>query len=58
MRQIREQHNVKGIALSGFGMEEDVKKSKDAGFFDHLIKPINFQKLEAVIRRATSEISE
>ncbi len=55
MRQIREQYDVQGIALSGFGMEEDVKKSKDAGFFDHLIKPINFQKLEAVIRRATSE---
>src|SRR5205085_451162 len=41
---------VRGIALSGFGMEDDVRKSKDAGFFEHLTKPINFQKLEAAIR--------
>jgi CheY-like chemotaxis protein len=46
---------LRGIALSGFGMEEDVRKSKDAGFFDHLTKPINFQRLEAVIRAAADE---
>ena len=44
---------VRGIALSGFGMEEDVRKSKEAGFYEHLTKPINFQKLQAVIRDAT-----
>ena len=43
-----------GIALSGFGMEEDVKKSRDAGFYAHLTKPVDFQKLRAVIRQATS----
>ena len=61
IRQIHEIHRkagngrppVRGIALSGFGMEEDIKKSKEAGFFEHLTKPINFQKLEAVIRQAT-----
>ncbi len=45
---------IRGIALSGFGMEEDVRKSKEAGFFEHLTKPINFQKLQADIRRATA----
>jgi hypothetical protein len=29
------------IAVSGFGMEEDVRRSKDAGFLHHLTKPIN-----------------
>ena len=49
---------VRGIALSGFGMEDDVRKSKEAGFFDHLTKPINFQKLEAAIRAAAIAAAE
>jgi PAS domain S-box-containing protein len=54
MRQIRQQKPVRGIALSGFGMEEDVRKSRDAGFSQHLTKPINFQKLQAVIHEVTN----
>jgi signal transduction histidine kinase/CheY-like chemotaxis protein len=41
----------KGIALSGYGMDADVRKSKDAGFLEHLTKPIDFQKLLAAIER-------
>jgi PAS domain S-box-containing protein len=48
------QHAIKGIALSGFGMEEDVKKSKEAGFYEHLTKPINFKRLEAAIKDLTA----
>ena len=44
---------VKGIALSGFGMEEDVKRSRAAGFQDHLTKPINFTRLESALRDLT-----
>ncbi|MGV3663873.1 MAG: response regulator, partial [Prosthecobacter sp.] len=40
---------VHAIALSGFGMEEDVKRSLDAGFAHHLIKPVNFAKLDAAL---------
>jgi len=54
MRQLRRQKKVCGIALSGFGMEEDVRKSKEAGFHEHLTKPINFQKLQQVIREVTA----
>jgi CheY-like chemotaxis protein len=53
MRELRRRREIRGIALSGFGMEEDVRKSKEAGFYEHLTKPINFQKLQAVIRDAT-----
>jgi PAS domain S-box-containing protein len=49
MRQLKELHGLKGIALSGYGMEEDMRKSRDAGFIDHVTKPVNVQKLEAVI---------
>jgi signal transduction histidine kinase len=40
-----------GIALSGFGTEADVNKARDAGFGEHLTKPINFERLEEAIRR-------
>ena len=45
---------IKGIALSGFGMEEDVKKSKQAGFYEHLTKPINFKRLKTAIQQLTA----
>jgi CheY-like chemotaxis protein len=53
MRLLLQRRPIKGIALSGFGMEEDVKKSKEAGFYEHLIKPINFNRLESAIRDLT-----
>ncbi|HEX5243245.1 MAG TPA: PAS domain S-box protein [Tepidisphaeraceae bacterium] len=40
------------IALTGFGMDEDVKRTLKAGFNDHLTKPINFARLEETIQRA------
>lgn len=51
MKVLRENYGLKGIALSGYGMEEDIKRSKDAGFEVHLTKPINFSSLTAVIQR-------
>src|SRR5439155_19518529 len=35
-----------GIALTGFGMEGDIRKSHDAGFKHHLVKPIDLNKLD------------
>jgi signal transduction histidine kinase/ActR/RegA family two-component response regulator len=43
---------TRGIAISGFGMEPDVRKSLAAGFSEHLVKPIDFAQLEAAIVRA------
>ena len=38
------------IALSGFGMEDDQRKSLAAGFVRHLTKPVEVQQLEHAIR--------
>lgn len=38
-----------GIALSGYGMEEDFARSRAAGFATHLIKPITIGVLEEAI---------
>jgi two-component system CheB/CheR fusion protein len=50
--QLRKKWPIQGIALTGFGMEEDMKMSHEAGFLEHLTKPVNFQKLEMAIQRA------
>jgi signal transduction histidine kinase/ActR/RegA family two-component response regulator len=42
---------LRGIAISGFGMNGDIQRSLDAGFSEHLVKPIKVEKLEAAIDR-------
>ena len=54
IRQIRLRSDLPAIALTGYGMEEDVAKCLEAGFDSHLTKPVNFQKLESVIRQLAS----
>jgi CheY-like chemotaxis protein len=53
MQELRSQ-GLPGIALSGFGMENDVNRARDAGFAEHLTKPINFDRLEEVIQQLLS----
>jgi CheY-like chemotaxis protein len=43
-----------GIAMSGFGSEDDLQNSARAGFAEHLTKPIDLPRLESAIRSATS----
>jgi CheY-like chemotaxis protein len=54
IREAKKRQPLKGIALSGFGMEEDVRVGKDAGFDYHLTKPVEFQKLEGVLKEINS----
>jgi signal transduction histidine kinase len=51
MQSLREQYGLKGIALTGYGMEEDIVKSGKAGFFTHLTKPIRTKVLDAALER-------
>jgi YesN/AraC family two-component response regulator len=44
-----------GIALSGFGTTEDIARATESGFAHHLIKPVNFDQLEAALARVTSK---
>jgi PAS domain S-box-containing protein len=54
IEEARKACETPALALSGFGMEEDVQKYRMAGFGGHLTKPVNFQKLEAAIWQLTS----
>jgi CheY-like chemotaxis protein len=42
------------VAMSGFGMDEDLERSRDAGFSEHLIKPVEFPSLHKAIVRVAS----
>jgi signal transduction histidine kinase len=51
VRYLRTQRPIRGIAISGFGMDADISKSLEAGFSEHLVKPVKLEKLEAAIAR-------
>jgi PAS domain S-box-containing protein len=50
MRELVRLYGWKGIALSGYGMEEDVRRSHEAGFSRHLTKPVDLEALRAAVR--------
>ncbi len=54
LAKVREFCDIPALALSGFGTQEDVARSKAAGFGEHLTKPVNFQKLDIAISQPTA----
>ena len=51
IKEIRKTKTTPAIALTGFGMQQDIERAQQAGFNSHLTKPVNLQKLEVTIRR-------
>lgn len=49
MAELRSKHGLQGIALTGYGMEHDIERSKEAGFIFHLTKPIHIAELERAL---------
>ncbi len=49
MKGLRDSYGLRGIALSGYGMEEDLRRSHDAGFVAHLVKPVDFNELRRTL---------
>ncbi len=52
LKALREKGEVFGIALSGFGMEDDIRRSGEAGFSHHLVKPVDLNRLDSIIQEA------
>jgi PAS domain S-box-containing protein len=55
MKALRDAQGIKGIALSGFGTDEDVAASAAAGFAAHLTKPVDWDRLRAEIEKLTTQ---
>jgi signal transduction histidine kinase len=57
MSRLHGRHGLVGIALTGYGMEEDVSRSLSAGFVTHLTKPITMQALDTALSAASQRQS-
>jgi PAS domain S-box-containing protein len=51
IRQVRAHRALTAIALTGYGMEDDIARCLEAGFTAHLTKPIDFQHLERMVQQ-------
>ncbi|HJW37582.1 MAG TPA: ATP-binding protein [Candidatus Udaeobacter sp.] len=47
--QAKRKQPLKAIAITGFGTEEDFRRSKEAGFDSHLVKPVDLHELQTVL---------
>jgi two-component system CheB/CheR fusion protein len=54
IRKIRQFSQIPAIALTGFGMDEDIARCRAAGFNAHMTKPVNFERLEMAIHQIAS----
>ncbi len=57
LERIGQIRRVPAIALSGYGMEHDVERSRDAGFVEHLTKPVSWNLLIEAVQRVLSRQS-
>jgi CheY-like chemotaxis protein len=53
MRWFSQHRPIPGIAVSGYGTDEYLRRSLEAGFVTHLVKPIPASTLRWAIRQAT-----
>ena len=54
MRELRDLYGNRGIALTGYGMKEDVVRSGKSGFVAHLTKPISVAVLDRALTPSPS----
>jgi PAS domain S-box-containing protein len=47
----RQKQGIQAIAITGFGTDKDLRRSKEAGFDFHLVKPIDLHELQTVLER-------
>src|SRR5438552_14127668 len=47
--QAKSKQPLKAVALTGFGSEEDIRRSKEAGFDFHLVKPVDLHELQTIL---------
>lgn len=51
MADLRDRFSMKGIALTGYGMDAEIRLGREAGFCEHIVKPVDIVQLEDAIRR-------
>jgi PAS domain S-box-containing protein len=54
MTELKQSYGLTGIALTGYGMDDDLNRSRAAGFVTHLTKPVSVQSLDKALSRMAS----
>jgi PAS domain S-box-containing protein len=49
--QAKQKQRLKGVAITGFGTDEDIRRGREAGFDFHLTKPVDFHELRSVLEQ-------
>jgi CheY-like chemotaxis protein len=55
LRNDADLHGTRLIALTGYGQEEDRRRSREAGFDHHLVKPVDPNVLDALLDSIRNE---
>ena len=55
MKELNARHGLRGIAITGYGMDHDVNSSRESGFRTHLTKPVHVQALEKALSTAMAD---
>jgi PAS domain S-box-containing protein len=58
MRVMPEANNAVIVALTGYGSESDRHRSAEAGFDDHLVKPVDIKRLEELLARTRRYLTD
>jgi DNA-binding response OmpR family regulator len=58
MAELEERYQLKGIALTGYGVDAEDGGERPAGFSVQLMKPVSMQALEAAIAATVSAAAE
>lgn len=54
MVELSQRYGLRGVAISGYGMDEDIARTRKAGFLAHLVKPIDMERLNRVIEQVAA----
>jgi CheY-like chemotaxis protein len=49
LRRLLPDHPIRAVAVSGFGRDEDRRRTREAGFDGHLVKPVDFDALVGLV---------
>jgi CheY-like chemotaxis protein len=55
LRKLKKVRDVPAIAISGYGSATDIQNSLDAGFYAHLVKPLDCDLLHTTIQKAVRD---
>ncbi|HBL27835.1 MAG TPA: hypothetical protein DD490_13435 [Acidobacteria bacterium] len=57
MIELRDRYGLEGIAVTGYGMEDDLRRTREAGFREHLVKPVTLEQVTSAIARVSEALA-